>query len=192
MTAVYDSKCLRLLAGHHRIAIGPRLGSGEGSRIQFGEETLQFQSRHLLTAIDTAHEIVTPVQIEDVQRSGALMKPVYILRNQERYFPVRLERRQSPVNLIRFGGMKPGPATKTASPVEAPRREAAKKILIVDRLVPCPGAAGSAVVWDSRVGAAAGAAEHDDLPRDVEDREKSLRVLLRAFHYSNVTQGPGV
>ncbi len=89
------------------------------------------------------------MKLHDLAASGLLMQIVDVLRDQEIDAAARLELGQRVMRRIRARGDETRPAAIAARPVEAPHFLAANKIVVVDRLVPCPRSARTAIVGNA-------------------------------------------
>jgi hypothetical protein len=90
------------------------------------------------------------------------MQVVDVLRDQLVHFAARLECGQRAMGVVRPRRLEARPAAKAARPVKAPRFRAANERVVLNRLVPRPRPAGTAVVRNARFGAASRAGEDDE------------------------------
>jgi len=166
---VYD------LAGNVGIAIGREVGIigvkampwriREPRLIHSRELVLKRSARKFVVTVETNDNAIATVQLHDGTASRFLMQIVDVLRDQLMNAAALFERSERAMRRIRPRRFEPRPSAKTARPVEAPHLGAPHKRRILNRFVPRPRAARTAIVRDSRLRAATGASEDDEAAR---------------------------
>ena len=146
------------------IAIGRVRGvERQPLRIGAAKCILEFVARRLAAAAHAADQIEPAVQIDHLPVAGGLMQPVDVLGQQHLAPPVRLEPGQRMMRIVRTRLAEAPPADQAARPVALARRLFRHEGLEVDRLGPLPVAMAVAIVGNARIGAAAGAGQHEQI-----------------------------
>lgn len=130
-------------------------------RIRAAQRLLKLIARRLRPAAHAAHQVEPAMQVDHLPMAGGLMQPIDVLGQQHPAPAVRLEPGQRMMRIVRLCLPEPPPADQAAGPIAPARLLVRHEGLKVDRLGPLPVAVSVAIVGNARIGAAAGAGQHE-------------------------------
>src|SRR5205085_6849238 len=117
-------------------------------------------------------DAIASVKLHDGAAPRFLMQVIDILRDQLMHAAALLERRERAMRRVRPRCFESRPSAKAARPVKAPHLRAPHEGGVLNRLVPRPRAARTAIVRNARLGAAARAGKDDEPPRRFDEVAK--------------------
>ena len=121
-------------------------------------------ARGAALATHAAHGIQAPVQVDHVLVAGLLVQAVHVLREQQLELAEPFQPGQGMVGGIGQRLAEPPPADQAARPVALAGEFLTHEGLVGHRLGTLPAAIGVAIIRNARIGAAAGAGQHEQAP----------------------------
>ena len=131
------------------------------SGVQSNQFVLKFFPRGPLPAPHAADKIEAAMEVNHPFVSGGLMKPVYILGQDELRPTYRFQPGQGAMGVVGEGPTETAPADHTPRPIAPARRLVSHERLVCHGLLALPVPIGIAIVRNTGIGAAAGPCEDE-------------------------------
>ncbi len=177
--AVRHREAVQIVGLEMRVAVGRRHGgqAGDGGVRRF-EFALDFGARMPFAASQADHRGEAAVQLDHAGAAGGLMQAVDILRDQCLDMPGLLQPGERAMRVVGQGARHDRPAHHAARPIALPARVRFEKLAVLDRRARTPVAIGVAVAGDARVGADAGAGQHQQPRVAAHEVDQRLGIAM--------------